>query len=78
MGCTQPKNNIKDPTPALKKEEHHFANISLHALKQNYELTPETKVLGCGSYGKVYLSNSKRDPSHKVAIKVLIKEAVKD
>lgn len=33
-----------------------------------------TKVLGAGTYGKVFLGNNKADVSHKVAIKVLSKE----
>lgn len=32
------------------------------------------KLLGNGSYGKVYLANNKSDSSHKVAIKVINKQ----
>jgi serine/threonine protein kinase len=34
----------------------------------------ETKVLGAGSFGKVFLGNNKKNPDHKVAIKVVSKK----
>ena len=51
-----------------------MAHIGVHCLKQNYVIDETTKILGSGSYGKVFLSSSKADPSFKVAIKVLNKE----
>ena len=47
--------------------------MGVHELKQNYSITGETKVLGAGAFGKVFLSHNIADPSHKVAIKVLNK-----
>ena len=36
-----------------------------------------TKVLGVGSFGKVFMTTNKHDPNFKVAIKVLDKEKLK-
>ena len=40
-------------------------------LKQNYNLDRNTKVLGQGAFGKVFLLNHKINTEFKVAIKVL-------
>lgn len=40
----------------------------------NYRISADTKVLGAGSFGKVFLSESIEDPNFKVAIKVLNKK----
>jgi serine/threonine protein kinase len=45
----------------------------VHELKNLYRITSDTKVLGAGAFGKVFLSESIADPSFKVAIKVLNK-----
>jgi calcium-dependent protein kinase len=50
----------------------------VHELKQNYRISSDTKVLGAGAYGKVFLSENIADPSFKVAIKVLNKAKLKD
>lgn len=47
-------------------------------LKQNYKITNDTKVLGAGSFGKVFLSHNISDPNFQVAIKVLNKAKLKD
>lgn len=47
-------------------------------MKQNYRISASTKVLGAGSFGKVFLSENVSDPSFKVAIKVLNKAKLKD
>ncbi len=46
-------------------------------LKQNYNLSATSKVLGAGSFGKVFLSSNLSDPSFHVAIKVLNKKKLK-
>jgi len=40
----------------------------------NYLIDDKTKVIGVGSFGKVFLSSNKHNPNFKVAIKVLDKE----
>lgn len=45
----------------------------MHNLKQYYKISSDTKVLGTGAFGKVFLSESVVDPHFKVAIKVLSK-----
>ncbi len=47
-------------------------------MKQNYKISQSTKVIGAGSFGKVFLSENISDPSFQVAIKVLNKAKVKD
>ena len=46
----------------------------VHELKQNYLIDEKTKVLGVGSFGKVFMSSNRHNPDFKVAIKVLDKE----
>lgn len=46
-------------------------------LKKNYEIGSHQPVLGQGSFGKVFLSNSKEDPNFRVAIKALDKVKLK-
>ena len=47
-------------------------------LKNNYKISQNTRILGAGSFGKVFLSESTANPDFKVAIKVINKEKVKD
>ena len=37
-----------------------------------------TKVLGSGSFGKVFMANNKKDPSIKIAIKVINKSGLSE
>ena len=76
MGCINTK-TIKEVHFAQDSGalgEHH----GVHELKQNYRISAHTKVLGAGSFGKVFLSENISDPSFKVAIKVLNKAKLKD
>ena len=67
MGCMQlSKKNFSD----FNRVEH----LGVHELKQNYKIDPNTKIIGAGTYGKVFLSRSLKDPDTQVAIKVLNKE----
>ena len=43
-------------------------------LKQNYSINSDTKILGQGAFGKVFLTHNISNPEHKVAIKVLNKK----
>lgn len=73
MGCIcivrSKKNQILKP-PTNK------SHSTVRELKMNYKITAETKVLGAGSFGKVFLSESVEDSKFKVAIKVLNKRKV--
>ena len=42
-------------------------------MKNNYEISNTTKVIGNGAFGKVFKSFNRHDPTIKVAIKVLDK-----
>lgn len=70
MGCIT---SVQDNS-AKHKNLPHKHNAGVHQLKQNYSISAETRVLGAGSFGKVFLSNSIANPDFKVAIKVLNKE----
>ena len=48
------------------------------ALKQNYVINKDTRVLGAGAFGKVFMSVNKHDASFEVAIKVLDKVKLAD
>ena len=50
----------------------------IEALKQNYVISKDTRVLGAGAFGKVFLSKNKHDASFEVAIKVLDKVKLRD
>ena len=45
-------------------------------LKNTYEI--DMKVLGSGSFGKVFLAKNKKDPSMQIAIKVIKKSNLTD
>jgi calcium-dependent protein kinase len=44
----------------------------------NYLIDNNTKVLGSGAFGKVFLTHNKHDTKHQVAIKVMNKNKLKD
>lgn len=46
-------------------------------LRQNYEITGGSKILGAGAFGKVFLSRNKADQSLEVAIKLFNKSKLK-
>ena len=46
-------------------------------MKKTYDINL-TKVLGSGSFGKVFMANNKKDPSIKIAIKVINKKGLSD
>lgn len=82
MGCLNTK--IKEDKAHFKDHKmdkkvngpgHHHG---VHELKLNYRISADTKVLGAGSFGKVFLSENIEDPTFKVAIKVLNKSKLKD
>ena len=47
-------------------------------MKQNYNIDNNSTVLGNGAFGKVFLTSNKHDERHKVAIKVMNKEKLKE
>ena len=47
-------------------------------LKQNYVIDNNTKILGSGAFGKVFLTHNKHNKEMQVAIKVLNKNKLKD
>lgn len=69
MGCLN-SNSSKNPIKAYQYDRMHQG---VKELKQNYRIGIDTKILGAGSFGKVFLSESVADPSFRVAIKVLNK-----
>ena len=50
----------------------------VHELKKNYHIDKNTRVLGVGAFGKVFLTTNKFDNNIKVAIKVLDKQKLSD
>lgn len=74
MGCCIKKEFTVSGAIESKSLHHH----GVHELKLNYRISADTKVLGAGSFGKVFLSESIADSSFKVAIKVLNKAKLKD
>lgn len=49
----------------------------IELLKNNYKISPQSRILGAGTFGKVFLSESILDPEFKVAVKVVNKEKLK-
>ena len=73
--CMKPKDAGSSSRGAtLKSTEKQGAK----ELKQNYQIDNNTKVLGSGAFGKVFLTHNKHNTSHQVAIKVLNKNKLKD
>ena len=63
--------NCLAPVPSGKKE-FIGSKASKTELKAQYDIDTH-KVLGSGSYGKVFMAKSKKDSSMKIAIKVINK-----
>ena len=76
--CIAPKNDNSSKAAKagalLRSKEKQGAK----ELKQNYQIDNNTKVLGSGAFGKVFLTHNKHNTSHQVAIKVLNKSKLKD
>ncbi len=66
MGCTNTI-NAKSPKSSIPK-----IKAGAHQLRQIYEIDP--KILGFGTFGKVFQAVNKIDTSVKVAIKVIQKK----
>jgi serine/threonine protein kinase len=71
MGCVTLSSTSKSAVLVAKSSKPHRSGV--HELKQNYTISANTKILGAGAFGKVFLSNNIANPSFKVAIKVLNK-----
>lgn len=76
MGCTNSTTALKGKGEIRKRISRHHSGV--HELKQNYNISLDTKVLGAGAFGKVFLSENIASPSFKVAIKVLNKVKLGD
>jgi calcium-dependent protein kinase len=59
-----------------KKQEFVESKANVETLKNSYDIN--MKVLGSGSYGKVFLAVNKKDPSMKIAIKVIKKTGMSE
>jgi hypothetical protein len=63
MGCciktTARQSDGLSPTKDAPSTGHH----GVHELKLNYKISSSTKVLGAGSFGKVFLSENIADPT---------------
>lgn len=70
MGCNT--TTLKQPVQLKQKYDHSGAT----ELKKNYKIDKNSKILGKGAYGKVYLSENRTNPNLKVAIKVLNKTLI--
>lgn len=73
MGCCFSASSGPSKRIALKLAKRQ----GIHQLKQNYDINVTSKVLGQGTFGKVFLTNHKNIANHQVAVKVLNKEKLK-
>ena len=80
MGCIQPSEEREFERPVQTKRNQTalkagqgFKQQGVNELKKNYYIDKNTKVLGMGAFGKVFMTYNKHDPDMKVAIKVLDK-----
>lgn len=64
---------IEDLSFEQKESPKKIKNEGTKDFRKNYKLSRDTKVLGFGTFGKVFRSESRADPSFKVAIKVFNK-----
>ena len=83
MGCISTKPSNRKISDTFNKSKARRISITSSAvqrgpgviqLKQNYHIDFQTKVLGSGSFGKVFMTTNKHDKNFKVAIKVIDKE----
>ena len=65
------KNQIHD-SKFVGFQEKAVSEARLADLKEQWNINP--KVLGQGAFGKVYSASNKKDPSYKVAIKIIDKK----
>lgn len=76
--CINSKNNngvdYKNGNMRLKTSQKQGAK----ELKQNYQIDNNTKVLGSGAFGKVFLTFNKHNQEHQVAIKVMNKKKLEN
>ena len=63
--------NCMSPKDSSKKKEFVESKANVETLKALYEIN--MKVLGSGSYGKVFLAKNKKDETIRIAIKVIKK-----
>lgn len=82
MGCLSAKQaqpirgaavqaNYNPPSAIPAPEARRTSRAGVHELKQYYNINK--KVLGSGSFGKVFQAENKADTTHQVAIKVIAK-----
>ena len=64
--------NCLAPKESSKKKEFVESKANVETLKALYEIN--MKVLGSGSYGKVFLAKNKKDETIQIAIKVINKK----
>ena len=92
MGCVQATNRrVSSTSPTngnstqstgmgsqgsfVAKSKRRLSGIEL--LKSNYKISPQSRILGAGTFGKVFLSESILDSEFQVAVKVVNKEKLK-
>ncbi len=83
MGCFASTNTSKEKSggkgssnlPKQLVNTNVQTKADVKQLRQCYNINP--KVLGSGSFGKVFLAENKQDTSHVVAIKVIHKAKLK-
>ena len=77
MGCLNSTNAEKSTESANRrvqiKSNEGRKQQGVHELKQNYHIDAKTKVLGVGTFGRVFQTYNKFNTDHLVAIKVLDK-----
>jgi hypothetical protein len=56
MGCCIKTGGRTDTIGGAIESKHGASHHGVHELKMNYKISADTKVLGAGSFGKVFLS----------------------